>query len=354
MNAFPPWARELPTPAIVYDLQILKKFARMFRQLADRSGANCCFAVKANRQPIILSALAEEGFGADIASEVEFKVAQAARFHRITATGPGVSENLCLAVSRSGGTVFYDYAEQLYASEALGVDVHSHGVRLALPGPYGHFGFSRQEIAELRSAGYDLCRFHIHNGERLSVSAFQEQLSSIELLLSGLRPIEIDLGGGFGILSNNPEKLAEAFELIGSLRKRTGAAVTIEPGKAIVARCGFLVTTVLRVKYRNNDCFVFLDASSFNLGDMERRVIGATTSLSNVHTQATLVGNTCYEGDLWGRFDVPMLQSGDKVIFSLMGAYTASIAGSLHGLPLPCEYLLSSSLDVCVPSFSFQ
>lgn len=353
MKAFPDWAREIATPAIVYDLRILKKSARMFRQLSERSGAECCFAVKANRQPSVLSALAEEGFGADIASEAELKAALTAGFRRITATGPGLSAALCMAVSRVGGTVFYDRAEQIYASEAAGVEVQGQGLRLSLPGPYSHFGFSGDELAAVRSAGYDLRRFHMHNGERLSIADFQEQLTALEQLVSHLRPVELDLGGGFGILSNDPDKLAEAFELIGGLRHRTGAAVTIEPGKAIVARCGFLVATVLEVKYRGNDCFAFLDASSFNFGDMERRVIGATTSMSKVRSVATIVGNTCYEGDVWGRFNVPTLQAGDKVVFSLMGAYTASIAGSLHGLPLPHEYLLSSSLEVCIPSSPF-
>ncbi|GAB4512408.1 MAG: diaminopimelate decarboxylase [Roseibium sp.] len=340
MKGLPDWAREVPTPALVYDFNRLEKDAVSFRTMASRQGISCSYAIKANRNRSVLKELARQGFGADVASEAEFQAAEEAGFRRINATSPGLSGRLCARIVNAGGMVFFDHREQLEAARSHGVRTEIQGIRLSLGGAYGQFGFTSRDLTALRTGGAVPRRVHVHVGERLDLQTLKSHLNAIRPLLDDIRPDLVDLGGGFGVLSNDPHALSGAFELIGAFSREIGADAVIEPGKAIVARCGFLVATVVAVKRRAEGRIVVIDASSYNLGDMEPRRLVAATERPLPAGPAMVIGPTCYEGDIWGRFDLPDISVGDRLLFGLTGAYTASIAGSLHGLPVPEEHIL--------------
>lgn len=337
---FPDWGRTIPTPALIYFLDGFRRAIGQFTGLCDARGIGCCYAVKANRHPKLLTVAAEMGLGFDIASVTEFDAVSRLGAARIFATGPGLDGPLMSDVDAASGTIFFDNHAQIGLAHEVGLDLGRHGIRLAMPGDYAAFGFAADEIADLRSRGFAPKKLHAHAGEYLDLADVETRLGHIRPVVDALGPDVIDLGGGFGVLSNRPEQLEAVLSAMDRFSEETGATILIEPGKALVARCGYLVATVLASKRRGEGQVAIINASSFNLGDMETRRLATASAGDKGCVPTTVIGPTCFEGDIWGQFELPMLVPDDRLIFANMGAYTKSIAATLHGLPAPEEHLI--------------
>lgn len=340
MQSFPLWACEVPTPSIIYHLDRFQKALQLFSALCDHRQIGCCFAVKANRHPDLLTAAAEVGFGFDIASAQELNLVSSLKGGSIVASSPGLSVATMKAVDVLSGTIFFDNAEQLARAEEAGIDVAHHGLRLAMPGDYSAFGFSLDELATLRGTGLTMSKVHVHAGEYFDAQLTGQRLEFLRRILAE-QPLDlIDFGGGFGVLSNDHKQLEAALVAMRDLSCELKAEMIIEPGKAIAARCGYLVASVLATKERVGRQIVVIDSSSFNLGQMERRQLAMSSKKGETREPSLVIGPTCFEGDIWGEFVLPRLAPGDRLMFSNMGAYTTSIAASLHGLPEPQQIVL--------------
>ncbi|HHX8315016.1 TPA: diaminopimelate decarboxylase family protein [Vibrio diabolicus] len=331
----PQWCHEVTTPAMVYQMERLRRDTRLFVELCQNFDITCCYSVKANRHPAILNSIARQGLGFDVASPAEFNAIKNLNSGPVLSTSPGLTGSLMKAIDDCGGLLFFDNIEQVKQAQKQRIKVKNHGVRLTLPGDYAALGMTPDELQQLRRAGIKVTKIHLHAGEYSTPENLQKRLNSLAELLSCLSLDTIDFGGGFGVLSNEVKHLETALSLLSRFAKSFGADAIIEPGKAIVARCGYLVTTVLSCKARGGGQIAIVDQSSFNLGDMESRHLRITSSTKNKKLPTIIVGPTCYEGDIWGHFEVPPLKPGDRIMFSAMGAYTMSIKASLHDLPEP-------------------
>jgi diaminopimelate decarboxylase len=326
------------TPAVIYDLPRLRRDAALLQEFCDPFGT-CCFAVKANRQPRVLAELAAAGFGADVASATEFALAVQAGLSPIVATAPGLTNDLVRQISAVDGTVFFDHLEQARAAARAGVDLRNHGLRIAVPGDYSNFGFDGQaEVAAfVEELGVVPRRFHFHCGEVETCERLVEILSFVRSCVSVFEVTEIDLGGGYGVLSNDIDAMHRAFCILREFAAEHAVRLIFEFGKVVAARCGTLVAGVVARKVRDGRQVVVLDTSSFNLGSLERRRFWKSSAYGE-GIPTRIIGSSCFEGDVFiGDEAVPPLSPGDKVAFSQFGAYTMSIAGSIHGLDLPRE-----------------
>ncbi|MDJ0626711.1 MAG: hypothetical protein QNJ44_00515 [Rhodobacter sp.] len=337
---FPDWGWDIATPSIIYFMDGFRRSARLFVEICDTHGITCSYAVKANRHPRILAAAAQEGLGFDIASHEEFRTIDGLRARAILATSPGLTKETMAAVDDVSGTIFFDNLAQFDLAREIGLDTRDHGIRLSMPGDYAAFGFAAGEMAGLRDRGIPVKKVHVHAGEYFDQADVERRLQHLRAIVEHVDLDVIDLGGGFGVLSNRRESLETALSTMKRFSNEMGTKLIIEPGKAIAARCGFLVATVLASKARPEGQVVIIDSSSFNLGEMEVRRLAATSAEDTSLVLTTVIGPTCFEGDIWGQFDLPRLAPGDRLIFSNMGAYTASIAATLHGLPAPGEHFI--------------
>lgn len=341
MQRFPLWASEVPTPSLIYHMDRFENALQLFSALCDHRQIGCCFAVKANRHPDLLAAAAENGFGFDIASAQEFKLVSSLGGGPIVACSPGLSLATMKAVDALSGTVFFDNSVQLAQAEEAGIDIAHHGLRLAMPGDYSAFGFSPDALATLRGTGLTVSKVHVHTGEYFDAQITGQRLDFLRRVLAE-QPIElIDFGGGFGVLSNDHKQLEAVLIAMWEFSCELGAKMIVEPGKAIAARCGYLVASVLAVKERPGGQIVVIDSSSYNLGQMERRHLAMSSNEGDSKELTLVIGPTCYEGDIWGEFALPRLAPGDRLLFSNMGAYAASLAASLHGLPEPEQIVVT-------------
>ncbi|HSL77268.1 MAG TPA: hypothetical protein VK867_09995, partial [Candidatus Limnocylindrales bacterium] len=131
-----------------------------------------------------------------------------------------------------------------------------------------------------------------------------------------------------------------------------------EPGRALVARAGWLVARVLHVRDRAGRQVV-LDAGMTELirpalygarhpihalTSLGRRVDGVAPGVSPLGKDLSptrVEGPICESTDALGTHDLPPLRRGDLVAIADAGAYAASLASTYNGRPRPPQILLA-------------
>jgi diaminopimelate decarboxylase len=122
----------------------------------------------------------------------------------------------------------------------------------------------------------------------------------------------------------------------------------LEPGRAIVADAGILLTRVLYVKEQAGKRFVVVDAAMTEL--IRPALYQAYHAIVPVQaarpdaplTSADVVGPVCESGDFFARDrQLPPLQRGDLLAIRSAGAYSASMASNYNSRPMAPEVLVS-------------
>jgi diaminopimelate decarboxylase len=353
----------------------------------------------------IVDRVARLGFGANVVSRGEWAVARRAGLgnDRITLEGVGKTDADLRAAVRSaldGDPIRWIAIESLDEAEALvrvanqaGTGRHRLNVLfrlnpevtpetqpgLAVGAGSSKFGMTADELSEavgiidgsplLNPAG-----IHLHIGSQLqAVDAWRDGLRrglALLALLGGTRPgfDTLDVGGGFPTLplgqgAPEPERFArELPALLDAIpADRRPKRFAIEPGRALVARSGFLVARVLHVRDRGGRQ-VILDTGMAELirpalydawheitaltslgrpvdaRDRGRR--GNTRIAEPGLEPARVEGPICESTDHLGDHLLPPLQRGDLVAIRDTGAYAASLASTYNGRPRPPQVIV--------------
>jgi diaminopimelate decarboxylase len=240
---------------------------------------------------------------------------------------------------------------------------------LAVGAGASKFGMTADEVTEaveVVAAGRGLVPrgIHLHIGSQLrAVDAWRDgarRALSLVALVRGARPAfdTLDFGGGFPVLPlDEAAPAAERFarELPGLIEaipeERRPSRLAIEPGRALVARAGFLVGRVLHVRDRGGRQVV-LDTGMTELIRPAlygaRHEVVALTSLGRAVTSPPLAdlspaqveGPICESTDHLGEHRLPPLRRGDLVAIRDAGAYAASLGSTYNGRPRPPQVLL--------------
>jgi diaminopimelate decarboxylase len=392
-------ATRFGTPVFVTDVRAIDDAARTMRA-AYPDPWQRTFSLKANDVTGIVRLLGERGFGANVVSSGEWAIARRAGLpnDRITLAGVGKtdrdlraavvaardgeplrwvaieSRDEALALQRLGGRL--PAGQSLDVLVRLNPDVSAETLPdLAVGAGVSKFGMTETELSEtvaqlgagspLRPRG-----IHLHVGSQLgAVDAWRDgirrALALLALLRGGLPDFDtLDLGGGFPVLppgdpAPDPARFArEIPDLLDAVpADRRPARLAIEPGRALVARAGWLVARVLHVRERAGRQ-VILDAGMTELIRPAlygaRHDIVALTSLGqalqsdgdprNAPAQdakpTAVEGPICESTDHLGQHLLPILQRGDLVAIGDAGAYGASMGSTYNGRPRPPQVLL--------------
>jgi diaminopimelate decarboxylase len=160
----------------------------------------------------------------------------------------------------------------------------------------------------------------------------------------------LDFGGGFGYpykggiefdwedfgaaLSAELGRLDRSIELI------------IEPGRAAIASCGTLFTTVVSVKWQDDKQIVGVDTTVANLSVPSvhggyREVVAVNPSSNDPFYATDICGNTTYSRDYLGRnCQLPKLSIGDIIAILDVGAYGYAMSSHFLHRPRPAEVLI--------------
>lgn len=366
------------------------------------------FSVKANDVAPIVARVAALGFDANVVSRGEWAVARRAGLPngRITLEGVGKSDAdlraACDAAVR-GEALRWLAIESLDEAEALvgvarrrlgggrpgaSVDVlfrlnpevaPETQPGLAVGAGGSKFGMTADELSaavEVVSGGAGLVPrgIQLHVGSQLrAVDAWRDAVRrglALLALLGGTRARfdTLDVGGGFPVLplgegAPGPERFArELPALLEAIpADRRPKRLAIEPGRALVARAGFLIARVLHVRERGGRQVV-LDTGMAELirpalydawheitaltsrgrpveGPARSRGGGRPIGAPGLEP-ARVDGPICESTDHLGDHLLPPLRRGDLVAIRDAGAYSASLASTYNGRPRPPQVIL--------------
>ena len=352
------------------------------------------YSVKANDVPAIIAAVAARGFGANVVSRGEWALARRAGVPNARTTLEGVGKTpadlrAAARAAAAGDPLRWvalespeeaaDLADAVRAAGAppldvlyrLNPDVAPETLAgLAVGAGASKFGMTETEIATAIAAGggpdgpLRPRGIHLHVGSQLGAidawrDAVRKALAVTALWRGSIVTFDtVDLGGGFPVVADGElaptpgrfgRELPRLLEAVPADRRPTRLA--IEPGRALVARSGWLVARVLHVRERAGRQVV-LDAGMTEL--IRPALYGARHPVVALSTlgrpvrapggpgalePARVEGPICESTDALGTHDLPPLQRGDLVAIADAGAYGASLGSSYNGRPRPPQVL---------------
>ncbi len=163
----------------------------------------------------------------------------------------------------------------------------------------------------------------------------------------------LDFGGGFG----HPYRHGGAAfdwptfgEMIAARLNQLSHPVelVIEPGRAAIAGCAALLTTVVSVKWQGDKQIAGVDTTVANLSVPSvhggyREIVALEPSPSPEIYPTDVCGNTTYSRDYLGRnCQLPKLAPGDTLAILDVGAYGYAMASHFLHRPRPAEVLLQA------------
>ena len=364
------------TPCYVYSRATLERHWRAFDKAFSGRDHLVCFAVKANSNLAVLNVLARLGSGFDIVSggELERVIAAGGDPSRVVFSGVGKSRAEMRRALSLGIRCFNVESEaeleRLNAVAAEMDEVAPVSLRVnpdvdAKTHPYistglkeNKFGIEINEALRIYQRARDLPNIHVagidcHIGSQLTdlapfLDALDRVLALVERLQQqGIEIEHIDLGGGLGVRYRD-ETPPQPDEYAQALAARLGDApyeLLIEPGRAIAANAGVLLTRVEYLKHTESHNFAILDAA---MNDLIRpslyqawqTILTVEESPQETAANYDLVGPICETGDFLGKDRALRLREGSLLAIRSAGAYGFSMASNYNTRPRAAEVMV--------------
>ncbi|HTO34329.1 MAG TPA: diaminopimelate decarboxylase [Pararhizobium sp.] len=374
-------ARDVGTPFYIYSASAIRARVKLLVDAMASLDVQICYAMKANSNLSLLRILAGLGCGVDLVSGGELERAQAAGFPgaRMVFSGVGKThEEIVAALDAGVHQLNVESVEELVAIDeiagALGkvatvvlrinpdVDAGTHP-KITTGTRGNKFGISYQQAPEVyalasRLSHINLVGLAVHIGSQITdVTPFRKSFERVADLVKvlraeGLTVERLDLGGGLGV-AYSPEPRFDVDAYANAIRETLGdcgCALTMEPGRFIVAEAGALVTKVLYNKEADGETFTIVDAGMNDL--MRPALYGATHPAWRIKEPTEqesavpchLVGPVCESSDTFGRFtSLPPLEKSDFVALGVAGAYGSTMSSTYNARPLVQEVLVEGN-----------
>ncbi|WP_241574479.1 diaminopimelate decarboxylase [Vibrio parahaemolyticus] len=360
------WAEDVPlqalaeqygTPLYVYSRATLERHWKAFDNAVGQHPHLVCYAVKANSNLGVLNALARLGSGFDIVSggELERVIAAGGDAKKVVFSGVGKTPAEMKRALELGIKCFNVESEpelerlNKVAGE-LGV-IAPISLRInpdvdAKTHPYistglrdNKFGIAFDRAPEVYQFAQSLPNLNVqgidcHIGSQLTsidpfIDATDRLLALIDdLKAQGINIRHLDVGGGLGVVYRDelpPQPSDYAKALLGRLDNHQDLELIFEPGRAIAANAGILLTRVEFLKHTEHKNFAIIDAA---MNDLMRPALYQAwqdivpVSPRNGEPQTyDLVGPICETGDFLGKDRALVLQEGDLLAVRSAGAY---------------------------------
>ncbi|MGW7053247.1 type III PLP-dependent enzyme [Streptomyces sp. NPDC054887] len=364
-------------PAYLYDLAALREHAGAVRA-ALPARVELYYAAKANPDPEILAALAPYVDGYEVSSGGELThVHHAVPGHRLAFGAPGKTPAEITTALRAGvGRFHVESVYELHMLAALAARTVP-GTRVAVlprfnlpvpdgslersalamggrPTPFGIDPAEADAVVRLLTDGtypqLEPRGVHAHLASGLEAPELLAVARSVVAWATalahrhGARLPEVVVGGGMTVDYARPERrfdwdaygrgLGELAEAHPDLTLR------IEPGRALTAYCGWYATEVLDVKHSHGEEFAVVRGGTHHLRTPATKGHDQPCAVLPVDAWphpwprpaargdlVTLTGQLCTPKDVLAR-RVPAagLRAGDRVAFSLAGAYAWNIS----------------------------
>jgi diaminopimelate decarboxylase len=377
-------AQRFGTPLYVYSAATIRERYQLFDKAFQGCEHTVCYSVKANSNLSILRLLAQMGAGFDIVSGGELqRVIAAARktVRKVVFSGVGKLADEIDAALAAGILLFNVESEselELLAARAahlrkkadfairVNPDVAANTHPYISTGLHQHkFGVPWRDAAELYRYGAEQDYLQprgvsVHIGSQITdADPFQEAMERVVSLVRSLRAERFDIGyvdagGGLGISYEDPASVdfsREVRQYAAALTKPLkgmGLHLLLEPGRAVIATAGLLLTRVVYRKRNDAKQFVIVDAA---MNDLIRPslydayheivpVVPGPYKGDNVEP-LDIVGPVCESGDFFAHDrKIADLAEADLLAILDAGAYGMSLASNYNTRPRAAEVLV--------------
>jgi diaminopimelate decarboxylase len=366
---------ELPTPFYYYDLDVLKSTLELLKKESASDGYRIHYAVKANANPRILKIISSMGFGADCVSfnEIARALETGFRAEDIVFAGVGKSDkDIILALKAN---IYCFNCESIQEMEVINsfagkigkkanialrinpyIEAHTHK-HITTGIEESKFGITMDELEEVVKRlgslrNLKLTGIHFHIGSQITrMQVFKNLCKRINEIIEWFEKRNIDLrvinaGGGLGIDYKKPEKQPPFGEYFGIFREmiklRKGQELHFEPGRAVVAQCGTLISKVLYLKNGGETKFVIIDAGMTDL--IRPALYQAFHKIENLTSEGVpskydIVGPVCESSDTFGKLiELPETRRGNIIAIRSAGAYGEVMASRYNLRDLPPSF----------------
>lgn len=370
-------AQQYGTPLYIYSRATLERHWHAFNNALGDHPHLICFAVKSNPNIAILNIMARLGSGFDIVSQgkLERVLAAGGEPSKIVFSGVAKTETEIARALEVGIRCFNveSVAELYRINQVAGemgktapislrvnpdVDARTH--------PYistglkeNKFGISVAEARNVYQLANQLPHIQItgmdcHIGSQLTeLQPFLDATDRLIVLMEqlkqdGIQLKHLDLGGGLGVpyTNENPPHPSEyASALLDKLKAYHELEIILEPGRAITANAGILVTKVEYLKHNEDRHFAIVDAG---MNDMIRpalyqaymNIIEVDRTLTRDKAVYDVVGPICETSDFLGKQRELAIAAGDYLAQRSAGAYGASMSSNYNSRSRTAEVMV--------------
>jgi diaminopimelate decarboxylase len=369
-------ASEFSTPCYVYSRATFERHWHAFDQALGSQEHLICYSVKANSNLAILHLLAKLGSGFDVVSvgELERVIAAGGDPAKTVFSGVGKQAHeirraldlgiYCFNVESSAELQqLHHIASELNKTARIAirinpdVDPKTH--------PYistglheSKFGIDIQQAIEVYQQANTLSSIKIigvdcHIGSQITtLQPFLDTLDRVLALIDQLTSLGItiqhlNLGGGLGVPYHDEEPPHPRDYANAVAQKLAGrnCKLLIEPGRAIAANAGILLTRVMLLKRNHQHHFAVVDAA---MNDLLRpalyeswHTILPVERTTNQDTQRYhVVGPVCETGDFLGKSRQLAIKANDLLAIRSAGAYGFSMSSNYNSRPRVAEVLV--------------
>lgn len=378
-------AREHATPLYIYSRATLERHWHAFDDAMGDHPHLVCYAVKANSNIGVLSVLAKLGSGFDIVSAGELaRVIEAGGDPaKVVFSGVGKKSDEIRYALQQGIMCFNVESEpELHRINQVAAEVGKKApvsLRInpdvdARTHPYistglkaNKFGIPRERAIATYELAATLEHLNVvgmdcHIGSQLTdIDPFVDALERLLLLIDeladkGIVISHLDVGGGLGVTYNEerpPHPREYAAAMAEKMSGRESLKLIMEPGRAIAANAGILVTEVEFIKEGDEKHFAIVDAA---MNDMLRpSLYSAWQKIIRVETESDapvrtydIVGPVCETGDFLGKDRELAAAPGDLLAVRSAGAYGFVMASNYNSRCRPAEVMVDGNNVIVV------
>ncbi|GAA5218606.1 diaminopimelate decarboxylase [Corallincola platygyrae] len=373
-------AAQYGTPLYIYSRATIERHFQAFEAAAGDHPHLVCYAVKANSNIAVLNVLARLGAGFDIVSAGELA--------RVVEAGGDPSKVVFSGVAKTADEMAYAlelgiHCFNVESSQELDrlnqvagemgkiapVSIRVNPDVDAKTHPYistglkeNKFGIAIAEAPATYAKAASLPNLNVvgvdcHIGSQLTdiapfIDALDRLLALIDNLAEqGIKIRHLDVGGGLGVTYDDetpPHPEAYASALRERLADRPELLLVFEPGRAIMANAGILVTEVEYLKPGEEKNFAIVDAAMNDL--IRPSLYSAWQAIVPVKPRTDvpeaiydIVGPICETGDFLGKDRSLAIDQGDLLVVRSAGAYGFTMSSNYNSRPRAAELMVDGS-----------
>ncbi|MDO6764396.1 diaminopimelate decarboxylase [Agarivorans sp. 1_MG-2023] len=354
------------TPLYVYSRATIERHWKAFDNAAGERPHLICYAVKANSNLAVLNVMARMGSGFDIVSGGELA--------RVIEAGGEPAKVVFSGVAKTEAEIADALNHGIYCfnveSEPELDRISSVAQRLGKVAPISlrinpdidagthpyistglkenKFGIAIERAPQAYAyatslKGLNVVGLDCHIGSQLTeiapfVEAIDKLLALIDQLAEqGIVIEHLDVGGGLGV-NYDDETPPEPAEYASALAERLGERklkLLFEPGRAIMANAGILVSKVEFLKMSESKNFAIVDAA---MNDLLRpalysawqRIVPVIKRPELSCANYDVVGPVCETGDFLGKDRKLAIEQGDYIAVRSAGAYGFTMSSNYN------------------------